>query len=354
MFVLLGVIGLLGFIVFLILGIVSVFRKNGKAKKQFLLSIILFIIFIIGVANSSSSEETSSPKEDDVKQEEKQEVKKDIPPSTVADVQGAIKAKMSDKEYKAAKEKLNVEFTDSLSIGNGNVGNALTAKDGVVLVGIDGQTVLFVETFKTIDEAKKYAKDLYDKAEKEKVAQAKKDYENSKIKLSGSGDTATDMMGLKAGYIIVEGSHTGGSNFAVKLQNEDGEDLELLVNEIGNYKGKTFAEIPADGNYYLNVTADGSWNFAISQEPPVEMVDLPNKFSGTGDDIVFFNAKSDNYKFNFTHTGTSNFAVLLNGSGLMVNEIGNYTGSMRQKLETDGYYLLVIKADGKWTANIEK
>ena len=84
------------------------------------------------------------------------------------------------------------------------------------------------------------------------------------------------------------------------------------------------------------------------------MEEIPSDFSGTGDEVIFFNAKSGNYKFSFTHSGSSNFAVQLNGSDVMVNEIGNYKGSMRKALSTDGYYSLVIHADGQWTAIIEK
>lgn len=66
-------------------------------------------------------------------------------------------------------------------------------------------------------------------AEKE---QAKKVFEESKVPVSGSGDTATEVITLKAGWAIFEGSHTGGANFAVHLQDETGNDMELLVNTI--------------------------------------------------------------------------------------------------------------------------
>ncbi|MDQ0884906.1 hypothetical protein [Peribacillus sp. V2I11] len=41
-------LGLLGLIVFIIWGIFSLIRKNGKAKKSFMLSGISFAMFIIG------------------------------------------------------------------------------------------------------------------------------------------------------------------------------------------------------------------------------------------------------------------------------------------------------------------
>ena len=69
----LGVVGLLGFIVFLILGIVSIIRRNGKAKKQFLISIFLFVIAFIGILNAPSSDsEVSSEEKKTVDKKEKE------------------------------------------------------------------------------------------------------------------------------------------------------------------------------------------------------------------------------------------------------------------------------------------
>jgi hypothetical protein len=51
----------------------------------------------------------------------------------------------------------------------------------------------------------------------------------------------------------------------------------------------------------------------------------------------------------FTHTGSSNFVVegVGNGDGLLVNEIGKYSGVVPV---TDGPSVIVITADGSWTA----
>jgi len=349
LFDLLAFIGLIGFIVFIVLGFISIFKKNGKAKKRFGIAVGLFILFIIGVVNSTPSEKTSEDKTEEVKKApEKKE------PSTIAEVQAAITKGMSDKDFKAAKKKLTVEQPKSISVGNGNVGYVLQAKDGLLVASTDGEKIFEVATFKTMEEVDKYEKDMLAKADAAKKAEAQKEFEASKIKVSGKGDTATNGIKLKSGFAIFEGSHVGSSNFAVKLQDESGNDLELLVNTIGNYKGKTFAEIPSNGTYYLNVNADGNWNFTIYQKPPVDIPNAPTTLKGNGDDVVFFNTKSGNYKFSFTHQGQSNFAVKLNGSGLMVNEIGNYNGSMRQKLSTDGTYLLQIIADGSWMVKIEE
>jgi hypothetical protein len=355
-------IGFLGFLIFIVMGIVSLVKRSGKAKNRFGIAIGLFVLFMVGVINTPSSEtatsevksedgEVQAAKEKDVYKKEKKQPEK--PPATVEEVKAAVPAGMSDKEFKEAKKELNVEQPKSISIGNGNVGYVLQATDGILVATTDGESIMEVLPFATMDEVDKYESDMVAKAEAEAKEKAKKEFEASKIKVNGNGDTASDGIELKSGWAIFDGSHTGGSNFIVQLQDENGNDLELLVNEIGSYKGKTFAQIPADGTYYLNIKAGGPWEYTIYQSPPVEMADAPTTLEGTGDDVVFFNIKSGNYKFNFSHSGSSNFIVMLNGQGLMVNEIGAYEGSTRQQLKTDGYYALVIKADGSWTVGIE-
>ncbi|WP_110926788.1 hypothetical protein [Bacillus massiliglaciei] len=355
MFNFLAIVGFIGFIVFIVLGIIALIKRNKKAKKRFGIAIVLFVLFLIGVINAPSAN-TEDDVKDEVTEKPAKEEKKEAakPAATISEVKAAITKGISDADFKKAKEELNVEHPKSISIGDGNVGYVLQATDGILVANTDGKKIFEVNEFKTMDEVDKYESDAVAKAKAEAKERAKKEYEDSKIPVSGSGDTATDAVKLKSGFAIFDGAHTGGSNFAVKLQDENGNDMELLVNTIGNYKGKTFAEIPADGDYYLNVTADGKWNFNIYQSPPAEVKDAPLTITGTGDDVVFFNTASGNHKFTFSHSGSSNFAVLLNGSDLMVNEIGNYQGSTRKQLATDGVYGLVITADGKWSVKVDK
>lgn len=354
----LGIIGLIGFIVFIVLGLLSVIRKTGKAKKQFIIAGILFIVFFIGAVASGPSEEGTAdkPAKAEAEQEEaKEEKKAEIAPSVVADITSAITVGMEFDAFIDVKDNnLNVEQPDSLSIGNGNVGTVLQATDGLVVVGTDGEKVLSVETFATLEEAKAHSEKLYAEAEAAKEAEKLQKFEESKLSLSGSGDAATELIELKAGFAVFEGSYSGSRNFIVQLMDENGNNVELLVNEIGAYNGKTFAIIKTDGNYYLNVKASGSWNFSIYQSAPPNMVNAPTELSGSGDDVVFINAKSGNYKFTSTHQGSSNFIVRLNGTGLLVNEIGNYNGSTREQLSTSGVYAFVVNADGKWSIKIEK
>jgi hypothetical protein len=58
-----------------------------------------------------------------------------------------------------------------------------------------------------------------------------------------------------------------------------------------------------------------------------------------------------------THTGQSNFAIWLHDDegdreGLLVNKIGDFTGSKALGV-TAGAFFLVVNADGDWTVTID-
>lgn len=105
----------------------------------------------------------------------------------------------------------------------------------------------------------------------------------------------------------------------------------MLVNEIGPYKGKSLAVIPDGGKYMLKVESDGSWKADIKQSIPENVKSAPVKLSGKGNDVVFARLQSKLTRFTSKHTGESNFAVKVNDSLLLVNEIGNYSGSTAEK-----------------------
>lgn len=69
--------------------------------------------------------------------------------------------------------------------------------------------------------------------------------------VKGTGD---DVLYYTAGPKVANIKHTSSGNFAVWYYGADGN--ELLVNEIGNYKGQS----PFSGEAYIVITADGKWS----------------------------------------------------------------------------------------------
>lgn len=86
---------------------------------------------------------------------------------------------------------------------------------------------------------------------------------SSSTHLSGNGDDVVSFTADGIGLRIFNMKYLGQHNFAVKLKDEDGDYLSLLVNEIGSYSGKK-SETLTTGKYFLDVTASGPWTIDIS------------------------------------------------------------------------------------------
>jgi len=172
------------------------------------------------------------------------------------------------------------------------------------------------------------------------------------IIFSGSGDTATEDFYLRSGFAVLEFSHTGSRNIIVELMDETASSSELMINEIGSYQGKTMALIQQEGNYLLKIQADGSWEAQVTQSPD-EVLSTPLQQTGQGDDVFFVELASGRVDFSFSHSGTSNFIVMVNNQALLVNEIGAYEGSTVDNVPEDGIYAISVQADGSWQVNIE-
>jgi hypothetical protein len=85
------------------------------------------------------------------------------------------------------------------------------------------------------------------------------------ITFTGTGDDVPQFMYFKKkGLARFNMSHTGESNFAIWLYDENGKYVDLLANEIGNYNGSKAVRIPKKGVYLLDITADGSWSVSVN------------------------------------------------------------------------------------------
>lgn len=86
----------------------------------------------------------------------------------------------------------------------------------------------------------------------------------------------------------------------------------------------------------------------------------PIKLSGTSQQASqTFSLENGLSVFKMTHTGTSNFAVVLMDSDgqrveLLVNEIGKFDGAKAVGITKKGEYILDVSADGKWAITIEQ
>jgi len=179
------------------------------------------------------------------------------------------------------------------------------------------------------------------------------------IELSGTSQQATQKFTLENGLSIFKMTHTGTSNFAINLMDSNGQNVELLVNEIGNFDGTKAVGVAKRGEYILDVSANGKWTVKIEQPRPTTSESKPETFTGTGQQASpFIKLDKGLTTFKLNHTGKSNFAVVLmdkngNSEGLLVNEIGAFNGSKAVGIDKSGIYILDVSADGNWTISIE-
>lgn len=170
------------------------------------------------------------------------------------------------------------------------------------------------------------------------------DFEATTIK--GSNDSIITLpAGASVG--IVTATYSGSSNFVIAGLDENNESTgDLLVNEIGAYSGTTIYGVNSIGNQptKLEVKASGKWTIKIS--PVSSLSPLPS--SGSGDAVYSYDGDAPTWAV--THKGDSNFVVNQESDsslfGLLVNEIGNYSGTVAG---SQGPSIVEIKADGDWT-----
>ncbi len=80
---------------------------------------------------------------------------------------------------------------------------------------------------------------------------------------NGHGDNVKSFNITETGMKIFTMHHTGDSNFAITLKDENGKYISLLANELGDYSGKKTERLTI-GKYYFYITADGDWTIGIT------------------------------------------------------------------------------------------
>ncbi|MBW3588851.1 MAG: hypothetical protein KY429_05490 [Actinobacteria bacterium] len=174
---------------------------------------------------------------------------------------------------------------------------------------------------------------------------------------SGRNQGATQNFHIEGGLTIFRMKHSGSANFAPKLITAEGEDTELLANEIGDFEGAKAVGVPA-GEYVLDVTASGTWEIVMEQPRPTTAPGLPQVFNGAHQAVSgLFAAERGLVRFEMDHQGDGNWApLLLNADGerieLLANEIGKFQGSKAVRIPQTGIYIIDVTANGNWSITV--
>jgi hypothetical protein len=101
-------------------------------------------------------------------------------------------------------------------------------------------------------------------------AQTKKGRSKPTI-ITGHGQRATKKFFLQSGLAVIDYSiknniDSGPSNFMIDLLDSDGQQIDLVENEIvKNTNGSKAVQIPQDGSYLCSIKSNGTWTLKINQ-----------------------------------------------------------------------------------------
>jgi hypothetical protein len=178
----------------------------------------------------------------------------------------------------------------------------------------------------------------------------------SDFELSGTGPAVEEFTIPEGIAAIASMTHDGEENFIVNTVDAQGEQVDGLVNEIGEYAGTVLINggINADNDHPVafEIEADGDWKIAVNPVADARPWDPTSNLAGEGDDVVLVSPPPSGLTtIELAYEGDSNFIVFAytdDSFDLLASEIGDFTGEV---LLPAGTVLLEISGHGgTWTA----
>ena len=83
--------------------------------------------------------------------------------------------------------------------------------------------------------------------------------------IRGRGKQVSKLFTLQKGLAIFRMTHSGNRNFIIWLLDDNGKNVELLVNEQGSFDGSKAVGIDKTGKYILDIKGDGNWTITVEQ-----------------------------------------------------------------------------------------
>jgi len=177
--------------------------------------------------------------------------------------------------------------------------------------------------------------------------------------IDGSGASVTDTFDASF-FTTFTYEHDGQSNFAAELiDDQSGDTVDLLVNEIGTVSGCTGIGLP-ESEYLIDIDADGDWSFDIGEPfaPDDEFGVPPGSIEGEPPDVYGEIEIDGRITVSAEHRGDGNFTVAAWDEAntrtlfdeLLFNEIGNFEGETTAQL--NGLFYIVVQAGGPYTIEI--
>jgi len=187
----------------------------------------------------------------------------------------------------------------------------------------------------------------------------------------GVGKSSTKQFKLPAGIYVIKVENKGFGKYDFWLIDNTNKRITQLASGVGPYVAHKVVGIPVQPKppankpvkpvkYFVQATeADGDWTVTITSTGVA--LDRRN-FSGNTDSIIatpIFKLKKGSYNFCMLHKGGREFqAILYNGEGKKVTELGNavgyYKNTAKVDVPKDGKFIMEIKASGEYAVTIQE
>ena len=172
------------------------------------------------------------------------------------------------------------------------------------------------------------------------------------IHYSGSSDDVLEIDEPDGMYVFQISGNESGNHFAVKSYDENGEDLDLLVNTTDPYNGITLGS--SNGAKILEISANGSWSIDLVPIYDMPLISTGETYSGSGDAVLQINntaLKADvSGNENERHFSVQSYNYNWDYIDLLVNTTDVYSGTVMLK---DSPNLLFINAEDSWSITLE-
>ncbi|NKW95790.1 hypothetical protein [Bacillus toyonensis] len=140
------------------------FKKQQELKTQ--IKELKSKVTFYEEEQTRSLQKTTQPSQETPKQPEQEKSKNDQPTTaeyTLQQLKEAFPVGMEFNQYVEKKKTMNVDNPFSISLKKGNVGSVIQAKDGLLVVCVDGKKIFDLKTFGSTDEVKAYEQSLQGK-----------------------------------------------------------------------------------------------------------------------------------------------------------------------------------------------
>lgn len=144
----------------------------------------------------------------------------------------------------------------------------------------------------------------------------------------------------------------GDGNIIIYAVDSEGEEGDLLVNDIDSYTGQTVLNLAGDDLAGLKIQGGGSWKITLQDLAVAKRWDGTGTFAGKSDGVLIVKDAFEALdSITFKSTGADGNIVVHSydsdgNEDLLVNDIGNFTA---ENLAGKDTVLLVVNSDGKWT-----